>query len=63
MQKIRLQKLCFKYTLGGDTEIGSNLSNYSKFANKYYFPVILENYHVQGAIFIVLLHEALVTKV
>jgi hypothetical protein len=28
--------------LGGDIEVGSNLSNYAKFANKYYFPVILE---------------------
>jgi hypothetical protein len=48
--------------LGGDIEIGSNLSNYSKFANKYYVPAVLKNYHVQGAIFIVLLHETLVTK-
>jgi hypothetical protein len=50
------------YALGGDIEIGSNLSNYSKFASKYCFPVVLKNYHVQGAIFIVRLHETLVTK-
>jgi hypothetical protein len=39
-----------------------NFSNCPKFANKYYFLVVLENYHVQGAISIVLLHETLVTK-
>jgi hypothetical protein len=49
-------------TLGGHIEIGFNLSNYSTFANEYYFPVVLKNYHVQGAISIVILHETLVTK-
>jgi hypothetical protein len=39
-----------------------NLSNFPKFANKYYFLVVLKNYHVQGAISIVLLHETVVTK-
>jgi hypothetical protein len=37
-----------------------NLSNFPKFANKYYFLVVLENYHAQSAI--VLLHETVVTK-
>jgi hypothetical protein len=27
-------------------EISSNLSNFLKFANKYYFPVVLNNFHV-----------------
>jgi hypothetical protein len=39
-----------------------NLSNFPNFANKYFFLVVLKNYHVQGAISIVLLHETLVTK-
>jgi hypothetical protein len=41
-------------------EMGSiNLSNFPKFANKYYFLVVLKNYHVQGAISIVLLNETI----
>jgi hypothetical protein len=31
-------------------------------AYKYYVPVVLKNYHVQGVILIVLLHETVVTK-
>jgi hypothetical protein len=40
-----------------------NLSNIPKFVHKYSnILVVLKNYHVQGAISIVLLHETLVTK-
>jgi hypothetical protein len=40
----------------------SNFPTFQKLAHEYYFLVVLKNYHVQGAISIVLLHETPGTK-